>query len=67
LPTRTDYHPKRNEARKRLATISNSFFELLGGDVYDQLDRRYPELSELEEVSSSGLSSAQLQTTDVRL
>lgn len=50
LPVREDFHPKRNQARQKLATLPISRFEDLSSDVYYELSRRYPEFK--EDVSS---------------
>ncbi|KII95770.1 hypothetical protein PLICRDRAFT_34713 [Plicaturopsis crispa FD-325 SS-3] len=46
LPVRSDFHPKRNQARQKLATLPTSRFEDLSSDVYYELVRRYPEFKE---------------------
>ncbi|KZP11245.1 hypothetical protein FIBSPDRAFT_899136 [Athelia psychrophila] len=46
LPVRDDFHPKRNQARQKLATLPTSRFEDLSSDVYYELARRYPEFHE---------------------
>jgi len=46
LPVREDFHPKRNQARQKLATLPTSRFEDLSSDVYFELSRRYPEFKE---------------------
>jgi hypothetical protein len=46
LPVREDFHPKRNQARQKLATLPISRFEDLSSDVYYELARRYPEFKE---------------------
>ena len=46
LPVREDFHPKRNQARQKLATLPPSRFEDLSSDVYFELARRYPEFKE---------------------
>ena len=46
LPVREDFHPKRNQARQKLATLPASRFEDLSSDVYFELARRYPEFKE---------------------
>jgi protein SPA2 len=46
LPVREDFHPKRNQARQKLATLPLSRFEDLSSDVYFELARRYPEFKE---------------------
>ncbi|KAI0031857.1 hypothetical protein K488DRAFT_86411 [Vararia minispora EC-137] len=37
LPNRPDYHPKRNEARRKLCTLPNSRFERLAVDIYHDI------------------------------
>jgi len=46
LPVREEFHPKRNQARQKLATLPSSRFEDLSSDVYFELIRRYPEFKE---------------------
>ncbi|TFK45585.1 hypothetical protein OE88DRAFT_1729622 [Heliocybe sulcata] len=46
LPVRDDFHPKRNQARQKLATLPTSRFQDLSSDVYYELSRRYPEFKE---------------------
>ena len=46
LPLRDDFHPKRNQARQKLATLPTTRFEDLSSDVYYELARRYPEFQE---------------------
>jgi len=46
LPVREEFHPKRNQARQKLATLPTSRFEDLSSDVYYELARRYPEFKE---------------------
>jgi hypothetical protein len=50
---REDFHPKRNQARQKLATLPNSRFEDLSSDVYFELVRRYPEFQEEPPTASS--------------
>lgn len=57
LPIRSDFHPKRNQARQKLATLPLQRFRDLASDVYFELERRYPEFSE-EEVQSPPLKIA---------
>lgn len=54
LPVRDDFHPKRNQARQKLATLPKMRFKDLSGDVFYELGRRYPEFKE-PEVSHSFL------------
>ncbi|KAJ7039191.1 hypothetical protein C8F04DRAFT_950244 [Mycena alexandri] len=46
LPVREEFHPKRNQARQKLATLPVTRFEDLSSDVYFELGRRYPEFKE---------------------
>lgn len=46
LPVREEFHPKRNQARQKLATLPITRFEDLSSDVYYELARRYPEFQE---------------------
>ena len=46
LPVREDFHPKRNQARQKLATLPASRFKDLSSDVFYELSRRYPEFKE---------------------
>lgn len=46
LPVREDFHPKRNQARQKLATLPKNRFKDLGSDVYFELKRRWPEFAE---------------------
>lgn len=48
LNPRNDFHPKRNQARQKLATLPLQRFRDLASDVYYELDRRYPEFGEAE-------------------
>ncbi|KAH7907886.1 hypothetical protein BJ138DRAFT_1116316 [Hygrophoropsis aurantiaca] len=55
LPVRDDFHPKRNQARQKLATLPTSRFEDLSSDVYFELARRYPEFK--DENEDAGVAS----------
>ncbi|CAL1711181.1 unnamed protein product [Somion occarium] len=46
LPVRDDFHPKRNQARQKLATLPTGRFKDLSSDVYYELSRRYPEFKD---------------------
>lgn len=46
LPVRNDFHPKRNQARQKLATLPKNRFKDLASDVYYELKRRYPEFTD---------------------
>ncbi|WVW81899.1 hypothetical protein I302_103898 [Kwoniella bestiolae CBS 10118] len=48
LPVREDFHPKRNQARQKLATLPKNRFQDLASDVFYELKRRYPEFEEQE-------------------
>ncbi|WWC85905.1 uncharacterized protein L201_000775 [Kwoniella dendrophila CBS 6074] len=49
LPVREDFHPKRNQARQKLATLPKNRFKDLASDVFYELKRRYPEFEEEQE------------------
>lgn len=49
LPTKAEFHPKRNQARQKLATLPKTRFKDLASDVYFELVRRYPELMDEQE------------------
>ncbi|KAK4686209.1 protein SPA2, partial [Tremellales sp. Uapishka_1] len=55
LPVRDDFHPKRNQARQKLATLPKNRFKDLASDVFYELRRRYPEFeeNEVQEVEES--------------
>ncbi|KAJ7800305.1 kinase-like domain-containing protein [Mycena olivaceomarginata] len=46
LPLREEFHPKRKQARQKLATLPITRFEYLSSDVYFETVRRYPEFRE---------------------
>ncbi|KAK4058010.1 component of the polarisome [Microbotryomycetes sp. JL221] len=52
LSVRNDFHPKRNQARQKLATLPSQRFRDLASDVYFELDRRYPEFSDQGPIQS---------------
>ncbi|KAI1787840.1 hypothetical protein LXA43DRAFT_1027709 [Ganoderma leucocontextum] len=59
LPVRDDFHPKRNQARQKLATLPTGRFKDLSSDVYYELARRYPEFKEeIPDPPTSALSVA---------
>jgi hypothetical protein len=43
---REEFHPKRNQARQKLATLPKTRFKDLSSDVFFELERRFPELKE---------------------
>ncbi|WVF65977.1 hypothetical protein IAT40_000715 [Kwoniella sp. CBS 6097] len=49
LPVRDDFHPKRNQARQKLATLPKNRFKDLASDVFYELRRRYPEFEQDEQ------------------
>lgn len=49
LPLRDDFHPRRNQARQKLATLPSTRFKDLASDVYHELKRRYPQVVVVEE------------------
>ena len=52
LPVREDFHPRRNQARQKLATLPSSRFRDLASDVYHELSRRYSHIIMTEQVSN---------------
>lgn len=46
LLSQASFHPKRNQARQKLATLPTSRFKDLASDVCNELGRRYPEFFE---------------------
>lgn len=48
LLPKPDYHPKRNQARQKLATLAGQKFSELAMDVYYELERRFPKLASME-------------------
>jgi len=46
LPIREDLHPKRNQARQKLAALTTSRLKDLSSDVHYDLSRRFPELED---------------------
>ncbi|KAJ9090659.1 hypothetical protein QFC19_009520 [Naganishia cerealis] len=46
LPVRADFHPKRNQARQKLATLPKNRFKDLASDVFYELNRRFPDFEE---------------------
>ncbi|EMC99831.1 hypothetical protein BAUCODRAFT_30245 [Baudoinia panamericana UAMH 10762] len=42
LPPKTNFHPKRNQARQKLSTLPVDRFRQLATDVYYELERRIP-------------------------
>lgn len=53
LPVRDDFHPKRNQARQKLATLPTSRFQDLSSDVFFELSRRYPEFKDEKIIPAS--------------
>ncbi|KAF8312092.1 hypothetical protein DL93DRAFT_1336104 [Clavulina sp. PMI_390] len=60
LQPREEFHPKRNEARHKLGTLPRSRFKDLSSDVFFELGRRFPDVTQPEALSPqihSGASS----------
>ncbi|KAG9226977.1 hypothetical protein CCMSSC00406_0003350 [Pleurotus cornucopiae] len=53
LSAQEGYHPKRNAARQKLACLPDERFEVLCGDVFQEISRRYPEFYDCESSDSS--------------
>ncbi|KAJ8323227.1 hypothetical protein, variant [Batrachochytrium dendrobatidis JEL423] len=45
LPISNDFHPKRNQARQKLAVLPLSRFRTLASDVHSELDFRFPTIA----------------------
>ncbi|KAK6539284.1 component of the polarisome [Orbilia ellipsospora] len=45
LMPRTEFHPKRNQARQKLSTLPTVRFRDLATDVFYELERRYPQFT----------------------
>ncbi|KAF4607805.1 hypothetical protein EYR40_000140 [Pleurotus pulmonarius] len=60
LPAQQGYHPKRNAARQKLASLSDERFEVLCGDVFQEISRRYPEFYNCESGDSISETSLAL-------
>ncbi|KAL4979674.1 cell polarity protein [Aspergillus desertorum] len=43
LPPRSDFHEKRNQARQKLASLQHQRFRDLASDVFNELERRFPQ------------------------
>lgn len=48
LAVKEEFHPKRNQARQKLATLPVARFQDLASDVYYELTRRYANLVEAD-------------------
>ncbi|CAO3592547.1 unnamed protein product [Absidia cylindrospora] len=51
LAVREEFHPKRNQARQKLATLPESRFKDLASDVYYELTRRYPHIMDADDTN----------------
>jgi hypothetical protein len=47
LPAQAGFHPKRNQAREKLATLRPPRFQELTSDIRHELGRRYPACNEV--------------------
>ncbi|KAG2131707.1 uncharacterized protein EDB93DRAFT_1311288 [Suillus bovinus] len=65
LPVRDEFHPKRNQARQKLATLPSAKFEDLCSDVYFEIMRRYPEFTEVGGFIDTGVASPASAYDDV--
>lgn len=45
LPVKQEFHPKRNQARQKLASLTKNRFKDLASDVYHELQRRNPDFA----------------------
>ncbi|KAL4811012.1 hypothetical protein BDV18DRAFT_128397 [Aspergillus unguis] len=58
LPPRSDFHEKRNQARQKLASLQHQRFRDLAADVYNELERRFPQFPTRESRRASPAPSA---------
>ncbi|KAJ2738839.1 component of the polarisome [Coemansia sp. Cherry 401B] len=65
LPVRDHYHPKRNQARQKLATLSRPKFVDLVHDVNEELKRRFPHKIETHDSMSHRSSYDSLNISPV--
>ncbi|KAJ2445933.1 component of the polarisome, partial [Coemansia sp. RSA 2337] len=63
LPVRDHYHPKRNQARQKLATLSRPKFVDLAHDVNEELKRRFPHKIEANHGYASSYDSINTSPT----
>ncbi|CAO3664699.1 unnamed protein product [Rhizopus stolonifer] len=68
LPVREDFHPKRNEARQKLASLESPKFRNLSSDIYFELRRRYPliDRSSKTRPNNNGKSSQPIHIVPVK-
>ncbi|KAI8977322.1 hypothetical protein BDF20DRAFT_559339 [Mycotypha africana] len=55
---RGDFHPRRNQARQKLATLVETRFKDLASDVYHELRRRYPHVDIMDDLASVGTTAS---------
>ncbi|KAF2755355.1 hypothetical protein EJ05DRAFT_488137 [Pseudovirgaria hyperparasitica] len=60
LPPKGNFHPKRNQARQKLATLPLERFQQLATDVFYELERRFPRFvgGDMDRSASPALSVA---------
>ncbi len=66
LAVRDEFHPKRNQARQKLATLPKNRFKDLASDVFAELERRYINPNNPTS-SSNNNSSNNLTSNNVRI
>lgn len=49
-PFKEDFHPRRNQAREKMANLTKSRFQAIVSDVLFELENRFPEFEQLEDV-----------------
>ncbi|KAK8151705.1 cell polarity protein-like protein [Phyllosticta citrichinensis] len=54
LPPKSNYHPKRNQARQKLSTLPIERFRQLATDVFYELERRFPHFVDRVDLSVPG-------------
>lgn len=62
LAVRDEFHPKRNQARQKLATLPQNRFKDLASDVYVQLERQFPQLLDMFPVTILNLAFSPMFT-----
>jgi Spa2 homology domain (SHD) of GIT len=62
LPARDDFHPGRNRARQKFATLAENRFKDLFSDIHSELVRRHPEFKQ-EASPSKPVSGCDLYTS----
>lgn len=65
LAVRSDFHPKRNQARQKLATLPSNRFKDLASDVFYEIRRRHPEFEQQQQYQRSQQPQQQQQQSNM--